>query len=66
MDSWESENKDIIKKRLWGTMSKKRGHDRRSEKSKLLYHQVYQSCQYVFVSKKKHSVPMLIFSVSFS
>ncbi|KAI9261591.1 hypothetical protein BDA99DRAFT_80274 [Phascolomyces articulosus] len=47
-DSWETENKETIKKRLWGTMSKHRGHDRRSEKSKLLYQQIYQSCQYVF------------------
>ncbi|KAI8137081.1 hypothetical protein BJV82DRAFT_364917 [Fennellomyces sp. T-0311] len=47
-DTWESENKEMIKKRLWGTMSKNRGHDRRSEKSKLLFHQIYLSCQYVF------------------
>ncbi|KAI9490635.1 hypothetical protein BDB00DRAFT_790150 [Zychaea mexicana] len=47
-DTWESENKDLIKNRLWSTMSKERGHDRRSEKSKLLYLQIYQSCRYVF------------------
>ncbi|KAI9315931.1 hypothetical protein BX666DRAFT_271640 [Dichotomocladium elegans] len=46
-DTWELENKNIMKRRVWDKVLK-RGFDKRSQQTKLIYQHIYQSIQYVF------------------
>ncbi|KAI7879739.1 hypothetical protein K492DRAFT_80599 [Lichtheimia hyalospora FSU 10163] len=46
-ESWESENKNAMKRRVWDRVMK-RGFDKRSQQTRLLFQQIYTSVQYVF------------------